>query len=97
MSSGFKTLGDTLGWFGTCFSIIFYMAPAQPYSRFIRKEITLNDAPILLLIFSYLNCVSWIPYGIRIEQAKPIVCNCWSNVNFSFYYCILCLFIKFKC
>ena len=75
MSSGFKTLGDTLGWFGTCFSIIFYMAPAQPYSRFIRKEVTLNDVPALLLLFSYLNCVSWIAYGLRDEQAKPFVCN----------------------
>ena len=52
------------------------MTSAPPYSRYVRKEITLNDFPILLLIFSYLNSVSWIPYSIRDEQAKLIICNC---------------------
>ena len=73
--SNFKIFGDALGWIGTCFSIIFFMAPAQPYSRFIRKEISIHDVPELLLVFSYLNCISWIPYGIRDGQPKPTVCN----------------------
>ncbi len=73
--SNFKLFGDAFGWIGTCLSLIFYMAPAQPYSRFIRKEISIHDVPELLLVFSYLNCITWIPYGLRDSQEKPIVCN----------------------
>ena len=92
-SSSFKILGDTLGWVGTCFSLIFYMAPAQPYSRFIRKEIQIHDVPELLLIFSYLNCVSWIPYGIRDGQAKPIVCNIIGALLTLVFIIVYCAFI----
>ncbi len=74
-SARFKLIGDGFGWCGTCFSIIFYMAPAQPFSRLVKKEITINDVPYLLVIFSYLNCISWIAYGIRKGQYKPVVCN----------------------
>ena len=74
-SARFKLIGDGFGWCGTCFSIIFYMAPAQPFSRLVKKEITINDVPYLLIIFSYLNCISWIAYGIRKGQYKPVVCN----------------------
>jgi hypothetical protein len=70
-----KLIGDGFGWCGTCFSIIFYMAPAQPYSRLVKKEITINDIPFLLIIFSYLNNISWIAYGLRKDQYKPVVCN----------------------
>jgi solute carrier family 50 protein (sugar transporter) len=73
--SNFKLFGDAFGWIGTCLSLIFYMAPAQPYSRFIRKEISIHDVPELLLVFSYLNCITWIPYGLRDSQEKPTVCN----------------------
>ena len=92
-SSSFKILGDTLGWVGTCFSLIFYMAPAQPYSRFIRKEIQIHDVPELLLVFSYLNCVSWIPYGIRDGQAKPIVCNIIGALLTLVFIIVYCAFI----
>ena len=92
-SSGFKILGDTLGWIGTCFSIIFFMAPAQPYSRFIRKEISIHDVPELLLVFSYLNCISWIPYGIRDGQAKPTVCNIIGALLTLVFIIVYCAFI----
>ncbi len=74
-SARFKLIGDGFGWCGTCFRIIFYMAPAQPFSRLVKKEITINDVPYLLVIFSYLNCISWIAYGIIKGQYKPVVCN----------------------
>ena len=74
-SSRLQFIGDAFFWFGTCFSMIFYMAPAQPYSRLVKKEVTINDVPYYLIIFSYLNCISWIAYGIRKEQYKPVVCN----------------------
>ena len=92
-SSGFKILGDTLGWIGTCFSIIFFMAPAQPYSRFIRKEISIHDVPELLLVFSYLNCISWIPYGLRVSQEKPIVCNIIGALLTLVFIIVYCAFI----
>ena len=91
--SNFKIFGDALGWIGTCFSIIFFMAPAQPYSRFIRKEISIHDVPELLLVFSYLNCISWIPYGIRDGQAKPTVCNIIGALLTLVFIIVYCAFI----
>ena len=92
-SSAFKIFGDTLGWIGTCFSIIFFMAPAQPYSRFIRKEISIHDVPELLLVFSYLNCISWIPYGIRDGQPKPTVCNIIGAMLTLVFIIVYCAFV----
>ena len=93
-SSAFKIFGDTLGWIGTCFSIIFFMAPAQPYSRFIRKEISIHDVPELLLVFSYLNCISWIPYGIRDGQPKPTVCNIIGAMLTLVFLIVYCAFVS---
>ena len=92
-SSAFKIFGDILGWIGTCFSIIFFMAPAQPYSRFIRKEISIHDVPELLLVFSYLNCISWIPYGIRDGQPKPTVCNIIGAMLTLVFIIVYCAFV----
>ena len=94
-SSGFKILGDTLGWIGTCFSIIFFMAPAQPYSRFIRKEISIHDVPELLLVFSYLNCITWIPYGLRDSQEKPTVCNIIGALLTLVFIIVYCAFFTY--
>ena len=91
--SNFKIFGDALGWIGTCFSIIFFMAPAQPYSRFIRKEISIHDVPELLLVFSYLNCISWIPYGIRDGQPKPTVCNIIGAMLTLVFIIVYCAFV----
>ena len=92
--SYFKLFGDALGWIGTCLSLIFYMAPAQPYSRFIRKEISIHDVPELLLVFSYLNCITWIPYGIRDSQEKPIVCNIIGALLTLVFIIVYCAFIN---
>lgn len=56
---------DIFGWTGTVIATFFYIAPCVPYRKVIRGEIPCSDAPSLLLIMSYLNCILWKVYGLN--------------------------------
>ena len=52
------------GWTGTALATYFYIAPIVPYLKVIKGQITYKEAPGVLLICSFLNCILWSDYGI---------------------------------
>ena len=57
-------LGDIFGWVGTAITIYLYFAPCVPFIKVLKGEIKCSDSPGLLLIFSLINSLLWIVYGL---------------------------------
>lgn len=68
-------VGQVFGWIGTGLSIIFLFAPAVPFRKLMLEEISYKDSPGLLLIFSFLNCILWVDYGLINDKAQMYVAN----------------------
>lgn len=68
-------VGQIFGWVGTALSIFFLFAPAVPFRKLMKEEITYKDSPGLLLVFSFLNCILWADYGLINNKAQMYVAN----------------------
>ena len=63
------------GWVGTGLSLIFYIAPCVPFYRVIKGTLPWDDAPGVLLICSFLNCILWSDYGLLREKFSVYLAN----------------------
>ena len=63
MSDG-DLVGDIFGWVGTVIAIYFYVAPAVPFIKVLKGELSYKDSPGILLICSFMNCILWADYGL---------------------------------
>ena len=61
-------VGKIFGWIGTAISTYFFIAPIVPFMKLIKKEITVKEAPGLLLICTLLNCILWGDYGLLYDR-----------------------------
>ena len=68
-------IGNIFGWIGTVVTIYFFSAPAVPFYKLIRGQIKINDAPGILLIFSFLNCILWFNYGLLCDKPQMYYTN----------------------
>ena len=69
-------LGSTIfGWVGTALATYFYIAPIVPYVKVIKEQITIKEAPGILLLCSLLNCVLWTPYGLLKDEFSVYFAN----------------------
>ena len=68
-------IGNIFGWIGTVLSIYFFLARAVPFYKLIRGQIKINDAPGVLLIFTFLNCILWLNYGLLLDKPQMYLTN----------------------
>ena len=68
-------LGDIFGWIGLVISIFFYMAPVAPFINLIKGRITYKETPGILLFCSFLNCLLWAVYGIKLNKTQIFITN----------------------
>ena len=57
-------IGNIFGWTGTVITAYLYIAPCVPFIKVVKEEIRYSDSPGLLLIFSAINSILWIVYGL---------------------------------
>ncbi len=67
MSDG-DLVGDIFGWVGTVIAIYFYVAPAVPFIKVLKGELSYKDSPGILLICSFMNCILWADYGLVLNK-----------------------------
>ena len=70
-----QLIGDIFGWIGTAITLYFFLSPGIPFFKLIRGQIEVKDAPGLLLIFSLLNCLLWLNYGLLTNRAQVYSTN----------------------
>ena len=68
-------VGDIFGWAGTVISTFFYIAPVVPIIDLIKGKITYKEAPGILLICSFMNCILWGVYGVKLKKLQVYTAN----------------------
>lgn len=68
MSEDDDKVGNIFGWVGTAISTFFYITPVVPYLKLIKAEITIKEAPGILLICTFMNCILWENYGLLLDK-----------------------------
>ena len=75
MTNARDIVGEVFGWIATVISVCFFIAPIVPYIKLIKGKITYKETPGLLLICSFLNCLLWVVYGIKLSKTQLYVTN----------------------
>ena len=75
MAKAKELVGDIFGWIGTVISVIFFFAPIFPYINLIKGKITYKDTPGVLLICTFINCILWVVYGIKLSKTQVYATN----------------------
>jgi solute carrier family 50 protein (sugar transporter) len=57
-------VGDIFGWAGTVICLYFFISPVVPFFKVLSGKLDYKDAPGVLLIMSFMNCVLWAIYGL---------------------------------
>lgn len=57
-------VGDIFGWAGTAIATYFYISPVVPFYKVLSGKLDYQDAPGVLLIMSFMNCILWADYGL---------------------------------
>lgn len=84
-------VGEIFGWVGSVLATIFYLAPVVPFYNLIKKKITYQDSPGVLLLMSFFNCILWGVYGLREDLVQVWVTNflgCFITLIFIIIYLI---------
>ena len=68
-------VGDIFGWAGTVISFVFFVTPIVPFIDLIKGKITYKETPGALLICSFMNCILWAVYGVKLERAQVYTAN----------------------
>ena len=74
MSDG-DLVGDIFGWVGTVIATYFYIAPAVPFIKVLKGELSYKDSPGILLICSFMNCILWADYGLKKNTFQVYLAN----------------------
>ena len=89
-------VGDIFGWMGSVISVVFFIAPVVPYYNLIKEKITYKETPGILLICSYINCVLWVVYGIKLSKLQVYTTNSIGGVVTLVWICIFLVFFVKK-
>ena len=66
---------EYFGWAATCLTAGFYISLITPFFNIFKGIISYEDAPIVVIIISYINCSTWIIYGTIIKSNQIKICN----------------------
>ena len=72
---GKDIVGDVFGLLGAIISILFFIAPIVPLINLIKEKITYKEFPGILLICSFINCILWVVYGVKLDKTQLYVTN----------------------
>jgi solute carrier family 50 protein (sugar transporter) len=70
-----ELLGDIFGWVGMALGIYFFISPAVPFYNLIKGKINYTDAPGLLLVFTFINEILWLIYGLLVDKPQIYYTN----------------------
>ena len=70
-----KLLGNIFGWVGMALGIYFFISPAVPFYNLIKGKINYTDAPGLLLVFTFINEILWLIYGLLVDKPQIYYTN----------------------
>ena len=68
-------LGNIFGWIGMALGIYFFISPAVPFYNLIKGKINYTDAPGLLLVFTFINEILWLIYGLLVNKPQIYYTN----------------------
>ena len=55
--------------------IYFFLSPAVPFYNLIKGKINYTDAPGLLLVFTFINEILWVIYGLLLDKPQIYYTN----------------------
>lgn len=83
------------GWAGAIIMLFFYLSPAISFINLIKKKITFEDTPAVIVTVSYCNCLLWEIYGDLIDSKQIKIC-CVTGLIFCSLYLIIYLLYEAK-
>ena len=66
---------DFFGWSATCLTAGFYISLITPFFNVFKGNLSYENTPIVVIIISYINCITWVVYGTMISSNQIKVCN----------------------
>ena len=66
---------EIFGWSATCLTAGFYVSLITPFFKIFKGKLSYEDAPIVVITVSYINCFSWCIYGNMISSNQIKICN----------------------
>ena len=68
-------VGDIFGWAGTVIETYFFISPVVPFYKVLSGKLDYQDAPGVLLIMSFMNCILWADYGLVKDNPQVYFAN----------------------
>ena len=76
------SLQEGVGWGAACLTVLYHLAPIEPFLRVFRGKLNFEDTPGVFVTTCYVNCFVWYVYGDMIfsDQIKYsyLVASCIS-------------------
>jgi solute carrier family 50 protein (sugar transporter) len=76
------SLQEGVGWGAACLTVLYHLAPIEPFLRVLRGKLNFEDTPGVFVTTCYVNCFVWYVYGDMIfsDQIKYsyLVASCVS-------------------
>lgn len=72
---------DLFGWAATILTAGFYISLITPFFNIFKGIISYKDAPIVIIIISYINCIIWVIYGTMIHSNQIKACNTVGGIS----------------
>lgn len=70
-----EIIEQVCGWFGSALALFFFISPVIPIIQLMKREITFDKIPGVLLLCSLLNCLLWGEFGLQLNKLPVIVSN----------------------
>lgn len=72
---------ELVRWFVTCLTTGFYISLILPFFSIFRGKLRYENAPIFVIVISYINCFIWIIYGNMISSNQIIISNIIGGIS----------------
>ena len=72
---------DFFGWSATFLTAGFYISLITPFFKVFKGNLSYQNTPIVVIIISYVNCITWVIYGRMISSIQIKVCNMVGGIS----------------
>ena len=72
------TLQEVVGWVSAGLTVLYYLAPVNPFFRVLKGKLNFEDTPGVFVTTCYVNCFVWYVYGDMIFSDQVKYANCIS-------------------
>ena len=70
------TLQEVIGWVAAGLTVLYYLAPINPFFRVLKGKLNFEDTPGIFVTTCYVNCFIWYLYGDMIFSDQIKYSNC---------------------